>query len=159
VTLTLPVASRTEESGARSESAKKGIGSEPTIRPPSDRPIPRRQPSASKKSATIRVLLVDDQTLMREGLRSIVSASSHLEVVGEAEDGEEAVTLAERLDPDVILMDINMPKMDGFEATRRIKVDRPGIVIIGLSVVPSPETGQKKESGGRDGLFDERKRG
>ena len=96
---------------------------------------------------------------MREGLRSIVSASSHLEVVGEAEDGEEAVTLAERHDPDVILMDINMPKMDGREATRRIKVDRPGIVIIGLSVLPSPETGQKKESGGRDGLFDERKRG
>ena len=58
-------------------------------------------------------------SLMREGLRSIVSAYSHLEVVGEAEDGEEVVILAERLDPDVVVMDIHMPKMDCLSDERK----------------------------------------
>ena len=148
-TLTLPVERRTENPDVSCDSAKKRSGPKPLdIRTSSDRPILSRQSSVHGKATTIRVLLVDDQTLMREGLRSIVSSYSHLEVVGEAETGEEAVSLAERLDPDVILMDINMPKMDGIEATRRIKVDRPGIVIIGLSVLPSPDTGQKMKAAG-----------
>ena len=69
---------------------------------------------------SIRVLLADDQALVRSGFRLILEAREDLEVVGEAEDGAEAVQLALRLDPDVILMDVRMPKVDGVEATRRL---------------------------------------
>ena len=68
----------------------------------------------------IRVLLADDQALVRSGFRMILEARDDLEVVGEAEDGAEAVSLARTLRPDVILMDVRMPALDGIEATRRI---------------------------------------
>jgi DNA-binding NarL/FixJ family response regulator len=69
---------------------------------------------------SIRVLLADDQALVRSGFRLILEAREDIDVLGEAEDGSEAVELALRLDPDVILMDVRMPKMDGVEATRRL---------------------------------------
>lgn len=99
--------------------------------------------SALQKNGPIRVLLVDDHTMMRQGLRSIVTAYDHFEVVGEAGDGAEAVELAQRLNPDVVVMDINMPKMDGITATQRIKANQPAIVVIGLSVNQSADTEQK----------------
>ncbi|MEV0088782.1 response regulator transcription factor [Saccharopolyspora shandongensis] len=68
----------------------------------------------------VRVLLVDDQELMRMGFRMVLDAQDDLEVVGEAGNGEEAIELAERLRPDVVLMDVRMPVLDGVEATRRI---------------------------------------
>ena len=71
-------------------------------------------------SETIRVLLVDDQDLFREGVRVIVDAQEGLEVVGSAADGVAAVRLVDELAPDVVLMDIRMPEMDGVEATRQI---------------------------------------
>ncbi|OQY21990.1 MAG: DNA-binding response regulator [Anaerolineaceae bacterium 4572_32.1] len=70
---------------------------------------------------TIRVLLVDDQALIRDGLAIILNAQSDIRVVGQAADGREAIELAERLRPDVILMDIKMPRLDGIQATRQIK--------------------------------------
>jgi DNA-binding NarL/FixJ family response regulator len=69
---------------------------------------------------TIRVLLVDDQELFREGVRVIVDAQDGMEVVGAAGDGFEAIRLVDELEPDVVLMDIRMPEMDGVEATRQI---------------------------------------
>ena len=77
------------------------------------RPTPRR----------IRVLLADDQPLMRSGFRMILEAQSDIDVVGEARDGEEAVAEARRLQPDVVLMDVRMPRVDGIEATRRVRTE------------------------------------
>ena len=72
---------------------------------------------------TVRVGVVDDQPLIRTGLRSMIDHAADLELVGEAADGEEALELARRQRPDVVLMDIRMPVLDGIEATRRITAD------------------------------------
>jgi DNA-binding NarL/FixJ family response regulator len=72
----------------------------------------------------IRVLVADDQVLVRAGFKSLLAAQPGIEVVGEASDGEEAVRLARELVPDVVLMDIRMPGMDGLEATREIAADQ-----------------------------------
>jgi PAS domain S-box-containing protein len=82
----------------------------------------------------IRVMLVDDHAVMRQGLSSLLSLQSDIEIVGQASDGEEAVNLARKIIPDVILMDISMPKINGIEATRIIHSEFPDIRIIGLSM-------------------------
>src|SRR2546422_833325 len=68
----------------------------------------------------IRVLLVDDHTIVRQGLRCILATDDEIEVVGEAGDGRSAVELTERLQPDVVVMDLTLPELNGIEATRRI---------------------------------------
>ena len=81
----------------------------------------------------IRVLLVDDERLVRRGFRMILGAEPDIEVVGEAGDGHEALHVGRTLAPDVILMDIRMPRLDGLEATRRLLVgdgDRPRVIVL-----------------------------
>jgi DNA-binding NarL/FixJ family response regulator len=81
----------------------------------------------------IRVLLVDDQHLIRAGLRMLCDAQPDLEVVGEADNGRDAVTLAARLVPDVVVMDLRMPGVDGITATSRILADRPATRVLVLT--------------------------
>jgi PAS domain S-box-containing protein len=85
-------------------------------------------------SQRLRILLVDDHAMVRQGLRSVLESYRDLEVIGEAGDGESAMNLTDSLRPDVVVMDINMPKVDGIEATRQIVARHPEVVIIGLSV-------------------------
>jgi two-component system response regulator NreC len=82
----------------------------------------------------IKVLLADDHVMMRGGLRMVLEQNAELTVVGEAEDGRETVRLARKLSPDVVVMDIAMPDMNGIEATRQIVADHPGIKVIALSM-------------------------
>ncbi len=82
----------------------------------------------------ISVLLAEDHTIVRKGLRSLLDREISIEVIGEAEDGREAVRKAEELQPDVVVMDIGMPGFNGLEATRRLKKRFPGMKIIILTV-------------------------
>ncbi|PZG14843.1 response regulator transcription factor [Nonomuraea aridisoli] len=88
---------------------------------------------------TIKVLLADDQALVRAGFRSLFSRSKDLTVVGEAATGDEAVWQARTAEPDVILMDIRMPGMDGIEATRRVLTERPATKVIILTTFDTDE--------------------
>ncbi|MFD8702988.1 response regulator [Kitasatospora sp. NPDC059648] len=87
----------------------------------------------------IRVLVVDDQPLVRRGLSLILSPDPALDVVGEAEDGEQAVAAALRLRPDVVVMDIRMPVLDGVGATQRLARDLPGCRVLALSTFDMDE--------------------
>src|SRR5579864_1589629 len=82
---------------------------------------------------TIRVLIADDHRLFAQALDAILSGDERIQVAGQARDGHEAVELAAELEPDVILMDIAMPGMDGFQATRVIKQAHPGATILMLT--------------------------
>ena len=81
----------------------------------------------------IRVLIADDHAVVREGLRAFIALQEDIEVVGEAADGEEAVRAAARLAPDVALVDLVMPRVDGIEAIARIRAERPGTRVIVLT--------------------------
>ena len=82
----------------------------------------------------IRIIIADDHTLVRTSLARVLAMEPDLSVVGEAIDGHHAIELAEHLQPDVVLMDIGMPGLNGVEATRRLHQSDPGIKIIGLSI-------------------------
>ncbi len=93
-------------------------------------------PTADKVA---RLIIVDDHDLVRAGLRETLADEPSVEVVGEASDGREALALCARVRPDLVLMDVRMPKMDGLEATRAIKRNYPEICVLMLSVHDNPE--------------------
>jgi PAS domain S-box-containing protein len=92
------------------------------------------------ESAQYRVLIVDDHEVVREGLKRMLKSLQDIEMVGEAADGLQAIELAERLKPDVVLMDVNLGKMNGMQTTRRILKKNPHIKVIGLSMLNDEET-------------------
>lgn len=87
----------------------------------------------------IRILLADDHTILRNGIRAILEDEPGMDVVGEAEDGRTAVSLATQLKPDIVIMDIAMPLLNGLEATRQIKRTCPGVKVIILSMHDNEE--------------------
>ena len=102
---------------------------------------------------TLRILIVDDHVPVRRVLRDLLEERKELSVVGDASDGLEAIAQARALQPDVILMDISMPRMDGVEATRRIRAELPSIEILGLSMQPRTQTPHAIEQAGAAGFF------
>jgi DNA-binding NarL/FixJ family response regulator len=109
----------------------------------------------------LRIILVDDHKLMREGLRSLLEDEPDVTVIAEAEDGISAVRLATNLSPDIILMDISMPGLNGIEATRQILEEKPAIKIIALSMNADVRTVFQMLSAGvsgyvlKDGAFED----
>jgi DNA-binding NarL/FixJ family response regulator len=86
------------------------------------------------QASSIRVVLVDDNSMLRQALRGVLEAYANIEVVGEASDGEQALVCVAKLQPTAVVMDINLPKLDGITATRLIKAEYPQIAVVGLSV-------------------------
>ena len=84
-------------------------------------------------TSPIRILIVDDHAIVRKGIRALFRSMPEIDVIGEAENGWEAITEVERLQPDVVLMDLLMPELDGIEATRRITAQRPDVRILVLT--------------------------
>jgi CheY-like chemotaxis protein len=128
-TLILPLS---DARPARTEDSE--LKTEPTLRESKKDSVGGTPSSGFQRNVKNRVLLVDDHVMVRQGLRTVLEGYPDIEVVGEACDGREAVDLAERLTPEVIIMDVNMPNMNGIEATVVIKSRHPGMKIVGLSV-------------------------
>ncbi len=82
----------------------------------------------------MRVLLIDDHTIVRQALRLLLASEVDIEVIGEGGNGREGVDLADHLHPDIVVMDVMMPVMDGIQATRAIRAQHPEVCIIGLSM-------------------------
>jgi two-component system response regulator DegU len=93
-----------------------------------------RTATGEEKDMKTRVLIVDDHRAFRDGLKLVINHQTDMEVIGEAEDGEKAVAMTRELLPDIILMDVKMPIMDGAEATSRILAEMPGMKILALSI-------------------------
>jgi DNA-binding NarL/FixJ family response regulator len=100
----------------------------------------------------VRVLLVDDVKEVRQNLRTALTLSGDIEVIGEAADGSEAIRLTESLQPDVVLMDLEMPVMDGYEATRQIK-SRFTTTVIALTVHDYESAREKAKQSGVDAFL------
>src|SRR5690606_9153629 len=95
---------------------------------------PEQPQPRSGRADQLKVLIVDDQQLIRQGIRSILSADPHISICGEADNGRKAIELARSTRPDIILMDIDMPEMNGVSATQRIMEMLPDTRVLGLSL-------------------------
>jgi len=106
-----------------------------------------------------RLLLVDDHAMVRQGLRAILDHYPDLVIIGEAADGREAVSIVNKRAPDVVIMDINMPRMDGIEATKRIKKDHPATVVIAVSVNDTPQVRESMQRAGASAFLSKEEAG
>jgi CheY-like chemotaxis protein len=109
---------------------------------------PQLQSTPEDAAKRIRIVLVDDHMVMRQGLASLLRGEPDFEIIGEASDGVSAVSLTHDFQPDVVLMDINMPGMDGIEATRLIHKEFPEIRVIGLSMFADNEQAARMQQAG-----------
>jgi two-component system nitrate/nitrite response regulator NarL len=104
-------------------------------------------------SEPIKVMIVDDHTLFRQGLRKVLETYREIQVIGEASDGKEAIVRVGELQPDVVLMDIKMPRMEGFESTRLIRESYPELVIIALTMYEDADYVVKMVHAGANGYM------
>jgi PAS domain S-box-containing protein len=111
-------------------------------------PISDAVAKSAEPHPLIRVALVDDHQMVRQGLRSVLEEHLELTIVGEAGDGLEAIAMAQRIQPDVVVMDLNLPILSGIEATRRIVRERPSTIVIGLSFGVNPYVTQAMKAAG-----------
>ncbi len=100
---------------------------------------PGEVPASSPPPRAARVLIADDHDLVREGLRAVLAGEEDLEVVGEARDGQEALEMCRALKPELVLMDVRMPKSDGLEATRAIKEEMPQVSVVMVTMHENPD--------------------
>jgi len=100
---------------------------------------------------SVRVLIADDHALVRAGVRGLLAGAAELEVVGEAADGTEALRLARELQPQVLVLDLNMPGLDGFEVLRRVRADVSGVRVLVLTLDDDPRSVQRAVRDGADG--------
>src|SRR3712207_147262 len=98
-----------------------------------------KRSSSGHGEVPARLLIADDHDLVREGLRAVLSGEEDLEVVGEARDGHEALRMCRTLKPDLVLMDVRMPKSDGLEATRAIKEEMPKVSVVMVTMHENPD--------------------
>jgi DNA-binding NarL/FixJ family response regulator len=128
-----------------------------SARMPADRPgidhDRASHPAEPPGSPRHRVLLVDDHAVIREGLALALEGQPGIQLVGQAADGVEAVEAARALAPDVILIDMRMPRMAGVEATRRIKAEKPEVRVIGLSMYGEEEDSRAMLAAGAEKLL------
>ena len=110
----------------------------------------RKTGNAQTTRETVRVLVVDDHALFAEALMLTLGIDDRIQVVGSASSGNEAVSLAEALHPDVVLMDIHMPSMDGIEATRHVRRVSPGTRVVMVTSARSPELAEEAKAAGAE---------
>lgn len=101
----------------------------------------------------INIIIADDQRLFRQGLNALFSAQGHIKVVGEAGDGHAAISMARKLQPSIVLLEVNMPILNGIETTRQLKAEMTGIDVIALSMHSGREYVQKMFSAGSSGYL------
>ncbi len=136
----VPDGEKPEDRGQKTEGGKKAHEESPSS-------------VLGRPSSILRVLLADDHAIVREGLISLLSGAGDIEVVGEAANGREAVDLAYRLQPDVIIMDVAMPLINGDDATRQIKTRLPQTRVIALSLYAEPNLVEKMRRAGAEGYI------
>lgn len=129
-------------------------------RQPAVQSVPKTSPretavhsAEGRRHGPCRVLIADDHAMVRQGLRSVLEAFPNVNVIGEASNGQEAVDLTEQLRPSAVVMDINMPRMNGIEATAKIKTRHPDIVVIGMSVNASVDNHDAMRTAGASMLL------